>query len=440
MKVGILGPRDIVENTHKVLESQKEENIVFFDLIYENYKETLSILEKDQLNMDAIMFVGKIPYAYAMDNIQPLVPWHYCPREISSLMGTFLELTLRDKKIIENLSIDTYYQDVVNEAIEIANLNDSQHSILVADLRLLDDDYEEQVINFHLQNYYLNSRIFCITGITNVYNKLRDMGIPCIRSKLTNSVILSAFTQLKLTYLIKENQNSQIVAISIAIDNLSSYSVMAQDEYEFILNKMKITELIYLFAAKIEAAVIEISNKEFLVFTTRKMLELETDHFNKFELIQKVEKKTFYTISAGIGYGSTANKAKYNAIHGMNVSIKAGGNAAYIVYSEKHIQKMSSSALPAPSNENIDKILDEISNETGVSSKILYNIYSKSKKNGLDTFTVAELSNKCAVNYRTLSRVIEKLERHGYCNIVGERIVNDRGRPSRILKLNYFKR
>jgi hypothetical protein len=215
MKVGVLGPKDIVGHTHRVLESQREDNIVFIDLIYENYKETLSLLEKHQQDMDAIMFVGKIPYAYAMDNIKQLVPWHYCPREISSLMGTFLELTLQDKNLIEHLSIDTYHQEVVDEAIEIANLEDGHNRILVADLRILDEDYEDQIIDFHLQNYYSNNSMFCITGVTNVYNKLRDLGLPCIRSKLTNSVILSAFTHLKLTYLIKENQNSQIVAISL---------------------------------------------------------------------------------------------------------------------------------------------------------------------------------------------------------------------------------
>jgi predicted transcriptional regulator len=438
MKVGILGPKDIVEHTHNVLESKNEEKVVFVDLIYDNYKDTLSILEVYQAKLDVILFTGKVPYVYSKANTKQVIPWAYCPREVSSLMGTMLEVSLINRKNIERLSIDTYQHEVVEEALVFVGLEDHRHEIQVADQRLLDEEYEKHIVNFHTQNYYLKHSTFCITCLSNVYKRLKDKRIPCIRSKLTNRVILTAFSHLKLIYLIKENQNSQIVAISIAVDNLSLYSVVEQDEYQYMLNKMKIAELIYKFAAKIEAAVTETSNKEFLLFTTRKMLEIETDNFNKFELIQNVEDHTFYTISVGIGYGATANKAKFNAVQGMNASIKSGGNFACVAFSENHIQKIIRKPLSTQGSEKIDKILDEISSKTGVSSKILYKIHSESKKNGMDTFTVTELAKSCDINYRTLSRIIQKLEKHGYCNIVGERIVNDKGRPSRILKLNYF--
>jgi len=438
MRVGILGPKDIVEYTHKILEEKSEENVVFRDLIYNTYKETKNLLDDFQNELDAVLFVGKVPYAYAKVKSKQLVPWNYCPRELSSFFGTYLEAVLSDREDINNLSVDTYPQDVIDEALSFIGLADQSYRIFVAEQKMLDEDYENRLINFHVHNYYSHGSACCITSLTNVYNKLREMHIPCLRSKLTDSVILTTFSHLRLSYLAKENKNSQIVVISIIIDQLNSYSVVANDEYEFVQNKMRIAELIYLFAIKIEAAVVEISNKEFLMFTTRKMLEIETNNFEKFELIQNVENRTFYTISAGIGYGLTANKAKQNAIRGMELSIKSGGNSACVVYSEKHVHKVDTKPSKTIVNYNIDKNLDEISNETGISAKILYRIYSRSENDGNGTFTVSEMAKKCNVNYRTLSRIIQKLENYGYCDIVGERIINGKGRPSRILKLNYF--
>lgn len=436
MIVGIVGPKDMVERTHKIIQEESR-NTVITDLVYENYKETPAIVEKNQENVDAIIFVGKIPYKYAEKYIKQKVPWEYIPRDISAILSALLEASMVMDCDIKNISVDTYPQEIINEALEEIGVQKDKFHIYVAEQRLLDEEYIKYTVDFHSRNYYVNGVSCCITGITNVFNKLKEKNIPCIRSLSLKRVILTTFSQLKLKYLVKENQNSQIVAIAISIDALNPYSVVAKDEYEYMLNKMKITGVIYLFAAKIEAAVSEITNKEFLLFTTRKMLEVETNNYNNFYLMEMVENKTFYTISVGVGYGETANKAKFNALYGMNKSIEAGGNLACVVYNENNIHRVIRNREKETRN-NIDNILDAISKKTNISPKILYRIYSVVEKNELDTFTASELAKLCGINYRSINRIIQKLESSGYCTIVGERIIKDRGRPSRILKLNYF--
>ena len=120
--------------------------------------------------------------------------------------------------------------------------------------------------------------------------------------------------------------------MTIQIDFPNEHSVVKSDEYENIISRMKVSECIYLFASKIKAAVVEMNYKEYMIFTTKKILELETDNYENIYLFELIEEKTFRTVSLGIGYGQTAQDAKFNAYSGLNRALTMGGNIGFVVY------------------------------------------------------------------------------------------------------------
>ena len=207
--------------------------------------------------------------------------------------------------------------------------------------------------------------------------------------------------------------------------------------YDDIKEKNKVTELIYEFANKIEAAVIEFSYNTYILISTKTILETETENYTNIELLKSIEDNSLNRISMGIGYGKTASEAKYKANEAI---IKAkrckNENVAYIIYEDGKAIGPIKSKNKERSEVKIDDRLMKIAQITNVSvKKILcfYNAINTCKK---DRFTAEELSKQCDMSYRTVNRTINKLEKYGYIEVVGKHFEDGSGRPRRIIKFN----
>ncbi|MGM9535263.1 MAG: winged helix-turn-helix transcriptional regulator, partial [Intestinibacter sp.] len=192
-------------------------------------------------------------------------------------------------------------------------------------------------------------------------------------------------------------------------------------------------------AQDIKAAVVEASSNTYLLFSTKNILELETDNFKNISLLNEIDEHSLHTVSIGIGYGSTAQDAKYNANSGMIKAKQHNKNTAYIVYENNKVEgPIMPNEIDSSSDDNlIDKKLSSISQTSGVSINtvfLLYNVVTKYKKNH---FTSKELAEACNLSIRSINRIVSKLELSGYCKVVGKKIVNDTGRPSRIIQFDF---
>ena len=201
---------------------------------------------------------------------------------------------------------------------------------------------------------------------------------------------------------------------------------------------MKVSEQVYLFAQRIQAAVIETGDKNYLLFTTTQLLENETNNLKSIELLHAIQNNTSSTVSVGIGYGQTANEAKSGANRGMQHASKKGGNLAFIVYEGKKI--IGPLASIAQNKEKPNLVIDErflrISEKIGVSINTVFKLHCIAEQYGKNDFTIKELAPLFGVTSRTMNRIIEKFESHGYTNIIGKRVIGSSGRPSRIIQLN----
>ena len=278
---------------------------------------------------------------YAEKYVKPKVVWEYIPHDVSAVQGALLKAILVKKWSIQKISIDTYSKKLINEVFCELGMSIDNVSVKVMDSKLLDEEYTKHLVDFHIKNYKSNNANCCITGVRSVNKKMGDLKIPCILAVAPRKAILSTYSNLEFKYLIKKNRNSQIVVIAIKIDALDIHSVASKDEYSRMINRMQIMEEVYIFASNIEAAVSEISNKEILLFTTRTILETETNNYEEFSLMEIIEKKTFSTVSIGVGYGETANKAKFNALSGMEKASKDSKSSAYVVYNDISILKIN---------------------------------------------------------------------------------------------------
>lgn len=389
--------------------------------------------------LDGIIFTGPVLYNLLINAMIPKIPWDYIHRDYSQLLSTFLKAILKHQKNIFNISIDSFDIDTILRVYDEIGIKKEQLNIFVAKQSLYDDDFFSYLKSFHEKNFYENKVSCCITGLSMVYDYLQSKGIPCFTLDPTVDVIKQTLNRFKLRNEANINKNSQIVVLSIEIDLANEYSLISENEYKIMFEKMKVSEYIYLFAQKIQGAVVEVGIRGFLIFCTKKILERETNDLQKLDLLKTISENTLNTISVGIGYGITAREAKYGANLGMQRAKKEGGHKAFVVYNGKNYV----GPITSEKNKNdqqeilIDETFHNIANETKLSINTIFKLHCIREQNKKNCFTPKELAEHFGVTLRSMNRILKKLENKGYAKVVGKRVMSSAGRPSRIVKISF---
>ena len=440
MKLGIVGP---LENVQKVVQIMEQEfpQIEPTQYIYQTYAETPKLLAGQQRQLDALLFVGRTPMTYAEKHLKRTILWDVLPRSGSSLLQVLLKIALSKTCNIFSLSSDLYYADQLSEIFdEIGIPTDKLHIHTFTETSLDEDDFLDCVCAFHEQHYRGGQVSCCVTAFYNVHAQLTKNKIPSFLIAPTKNVIRETLHKLQLSHLVAVSQQSQIVALCVRIDSLDEYSIFNENEYQYIIDKTNVSRQIYLFAQQIKAAVIEIGSREFLLFSTKHILEHVTNNFHNIELLPLIKKNTASTISLGIGYGQTAQEAKQSASLAMERASRLGGDMAFIIYNGQKtigpLRSIDGEPAQQAAEQKVDKKFLSVSEKTGISINTLFHLSSIIKHQGKTRFTAAELAALAGVSSRTINRTLIKLTMHGFCFEVGKRALSNAGRPSRIVEIN----
>lgn len=400
------------------------------------FNKTIKYLKEHEDDIDGVLFTGKIPYDIMNHAMHSHNPWTYIEHNRSQLQRTLLELSFEKNYDFLNISIDSLDESTVNNAYKEIGIDKSRLRAFFSEMTIFQATFLDDLLTFHIKNYKENGVSFCITGVSKIYESLQKEKIPSVLLVPTEDTLKQTIHLLKQKMGSGSRNDSQIIVIAVEIDLKSEYTLTNENEYQMMLEKTKVTEEIYRFAQRIQAAVIEEGSRNYLLFTTKRLIEFETKNMQQISLLSFIEKNTINTISVGIGYGTTAREAKYHALLGMNKATKIDSNYAYVVYSPNNIERLKS---PLQSENNTTEIFDItykiISDKTGISINTIYKLRCIKDIAKKDYFTSSELAKEFGNSLRSMNRIIEKLEIAGYVEIVGKKIVKDAGRPSRILKL-----
>lgn len=212
--------------------------------------------------------------------------------------------------------------------------------------------------------------------------------------------------------------------------------MISKNEYFYIKERNKLSEVIYEFGQKIEATVVENSFNIFLLFTTKEMIERETDNFQNVSILSHIDKNSLHKISMGIGYGNTASESRYNSNNAMIKAIEYEENTAFVIYEDEYIIGPIHSNKEYEESKIENKIIN-ISQKTDISVNKVLEIYNTLDKYKLKTFTTSELSRYCKMPQRTINRVLSKLEEFDYIEVVGKEFPKGSGRPKRVMKIKF---
>lgn len=436
-KIGIIGDIDNIKRIQLVI-SQSFPNIEGHPIEVNEMSQiqtTVDYLKEHINDFNGVIFTGKILYDIMNHNMHSQNPWVYIENDESQLQRSLLEAHLKHNMDITQISIDSYTEDTVRTIYEDFGLTPGEYQAYVSKIDIFNTTLIDDLFKFHQNNYLLYPNVIAITGISTVYNMLKSHQIPSLLLTPTVNAIKNKLYVLLEKIRLENMIISQIVVISIEIDMTNEYDLISENEYSIMLEKTKITEEVYKFAQRIQAAVIE-TEKNYLLFTTKQIVEFETKNLRELSILSSIKNKTNNTISVGIGFGITAREAKSNAVLGKNKALKIGGNQCFVVYNKKRMERITPLDKADSSNISLlDHSYKDISEKSGVSINNIYRLKCIADIYKKDVFTSLELSEEFGNSLRSMNRIIEKLEKAGYIQIVGKKILGKAGRPSRILKL-----
>lgn len=392
--------------------------------------------QSDQL--DGIVFTGRKPYELINAAMGIDIPQIYIHHDRSILLQTLMEASLKEDFDIRSVSCDAYSRDDLVDAYNGFGMATEGLDLYTAPRNIMGDNLVWELYAYHKENYDLGRVSFCMSGISMVYEKLQEAGIPSILMRPTTESVIHSIRQLLIQMDAVEKTESQIVVVSMEIDLPNEYNLIHENEYQLMLEKTRVSEHVYKFAEIIQAAVVEVGSHNYLLFTTRQILEAATADLTTFPVLRNVQEGSTHTLSVGIGYGKTAREAKYNAARGLNKALNKGGNQAISVKEEKFSEPIFPQVLMDQNMSAIaDPLYKSISTETGISINTIYKLQCIKEKLKKERFTSTELSEEFGNTRRSMNRIIEKLELAGYAFVDGKRMMSDTGRPTRIIRLKF---
>ncbi len=386
--------------------------------------------------VDGLLFTGKTPYDLLNHAVLSHKPWAYVKRDAAQLLSALMKAARMHGWDAEKASIDSYEPEEVIAIFNQARV--SGHSPMVYAKPAFREGFLADLIRFHQRNVASGKAHFCVTGISSIYEALQTRNIPCLILDPTLESIRDAMQLLMLKRESRIAEDRQIVVLAIEQDLPDEHALIRENEYQMALESMGISEEVYLFAQRIQAAVVEKEMGKFLLFTTKNLLEMETEQFRSFNLMNGKSGMRYGSLSIGIGYGETAREAKYNASLGLLKAKKGGGNRAYLIADHQTIGPMLPKE-PADTEQSalLDGRFQEAAQKAGISLNTVMKLQSLMDFECRNTFTPAELAKACRMAPRSANRLLEKLISGGYAWIVGSSAHATAGRPCRVIRIAF---
>ena len=438
MKMFIIGHQVRLSQVLSVVKKYYPE-IEAEELEYNNSKQTsdiIRILKDKQKSIDAVLFTGSIPFKLVNNNMIPIIPCDFLRKDESSILQALLKIVIIHKHGLNCLSFDTYSRELIENVYNGLGRSWENSTYYFSDEQVEDGLYIESVFNFHKSLYITKKVSYCITALSNVYELLVADNIPSLKLDPSDEIVKQTVERLVLKYTAKKNAENSLVVMAIDVSLPNEFSLVNENEYQLVMDRMQITKKIYLYAQRLQAAVVQENQTQYLLFSTRKAMEIETRGYQHIDLLNEISSKSVSKISIGVGYGFSAREAKYCANRGMQKARKQNENSAYVV-SEGIVVAgpILQSVVKSTDDISSDNNLSIIAEESELSINTVFKIKLAIDTKGTNVFTSKELASDLNISLRSMNKIIKKLENCKRIEIVGKKVVSTAGRPSRIFKL-----
>lgn len=273
MKIAVISPITFVPRLQSI--APEFENIEFTYLTYHQYQEIPKFMETEQDHFDAFLFSGLLSYHAAKKFFRKDMICTVLPRYEGEILAALLKVSSLGYDM-EKVSFDTYPLELIAEAYQEIGITKKTSELISMKESYDDYRYNELIYHFHRESYCSGKAQICITTHNEVVSLLSADGIPCLKSERTFDTIRISIRNLQMKYLEMQDTQKNIAVLGIQTYMENEYNTTANNEYQYITDRLHVMEQVYLTAQTLQAAVVEGPHDAVYLFTTREILERET--------------------------------------------------------------------------------------------------------------------------------------------------------------------
>lgn len=427
INLGVIGEQHTINRFNEIIPDYKE----FIPHIYIDEKEELypDIIRKNNNLIDVWLVFDQIFYNKIKFTIKNLnKPIYYIPYRGASLFKVLCSLIYKQNKV-EEISMDTVpYFDLVRGLKEM--------DIDFSDVHCLKDDGSLKIIDYFKYHYDLFKSGKTKVAITRSYylkKMLEESGIPAV-NVIPLRVTIRAILNMILNEVRIKNLEATQIAVQIFSFEINAYKTpyLFDDIYS---KKIAITQKLLKYSKKILGSLKTTVDGNYYIFTTRGILEKETNNFTsevKFEELAEIHKNL---IATGIGIGNSAREAEANALIALKHSINYQRGSWFVVLNDKTISGPLGKSYQLNYSYNSEALADA-SLKTTLSITTLSKVKNALEKYGRNTISSQELAIAMQMLPRSARRILNCLTLNGYAEEIGEESPENKGRPRKIYKIS----
>ncbi len=423
VKIGVIGPQDSIDLVKDVAEGIKEDLELVLG-VYKSKDETVELTKKLQNKIDILLYTGNIPYRAAVRSGIITKPALYIP-----MIGTSLARILWDMKE-KDLPYHRMSIDTINLA-DVLEIGD-ELGIDFKRIKIIDFDPEETyegLAEKHAKLALNKNTDVAITGLSSTYRILKEKGICTYRIHPTRYLIKEHL--IKAIYIgdAKKQRSSQV---TVMIFKLHCDECM---DYQFLKLRNRFEHGLIELANKVFGSLFPQGQVEFMIFTTRGVVETEKMPSEILNMLSKITEN----FSGGLGYGHTVYRAEMNARMALNRAISYKGACLY---------KMEiDGCLTGPFREGrrtlsyqlqeTDNKVKEIAEKLGLSTAYIGKIESLIRNTNNRRFSAEEFASFLDISPRSARRILNKILDGGYAEVVAHESTKKTGRPRKIFYIDF---
>jgi len=424
-RIGLIGPEDSVARILGVA-AEFEGKIDILKKVYTGKEESTALVKEAEAEVDVFLFSGIIPYkivTYARVTDKPCV---FIPRLGTSVIKALWEMR-NDGEDFKRISVDSIDRRDVEEAAQELGFS-------FTDLEVV--EYEEGITyealaELHRAFYAAGTTAAALTGLSKTYRVLKDLGVRCYKTYPTKYLIRE-YIQKALH--IAEANKMMAYQIAVIILKIKVGAAVSTLWYDHLRLKNAFEKILIDYTKKIFGSMFPFGRDEYIVFTTRGTME----DVRTIEELLDAASSLEIEFSAGLGYGSTAFNAEYNARMALDRACAASESCMFAVdVGGDIIGPITSGRSPLRYNiSESDAGIRRIAEETGLSAAYISKIKSLILMTRKNVFDAEELAAYLDISSRSARRILQSIEESGHARVAALESKSKTGRPRRVYELS----
>ncbi|HEY2670432.1 MAG TPA: hypothetical protein VGJ07_08665 [Rugosimonospora sp.] len=403
IKIGVVGPHDLVDEVAAVCEQQPGVTAWRFD--YDHESQAPALVEAHAARVEAWLFTGVVPYTLAREARTLSRPATFADYSGDTLLQAAVAL-LRDGHDVARVSVDTLASADVTATLAGAGISTDRVRTLPYRAGLDSAD----VIAFHRRaRRGVDGTAAAITCLSSAYEILRGE-MPALRLVPSTHSVRIALRQLMLQADSQLQEDAQIALGLVELDGGD----------EGLLKE----------AAALGGSLARYTGGTHLLVTTRGPLYEASSGFTALPMLARLAGR-HEQVHIGFGLGRNAAEAESLARRALARARRIGPVAAVLsLRGDTDMVLENAGASPAkPAN------LSVIAQRVGLSVPTLQRLRAAHAAAGANPLTTKEVAERLGVQQRTARRMLHRLELAGLAERIGNLTLGASGRPLTLYRL-----